>query len=397
MRSSGPAVANRRRHIGKNAAQSLTWETFEAFITALEAAELSPIQTAKIVALVIERISFRDDGSAFYGTASDATAVFSTFEEPRRLCVTVNNLFGVDTADEVLRHAVSQIHYPTSFESLTAYTREMFYIAIVSPENSTSELVQAIINHSGVLASESSKPLEQQIANLLEEIVSQVGGNASVTGSSIMEAVDAIARSRGASPTRWDQVIKLLLTGGDMDSGIYRPTFGFEDTAFFASLFTSKIGGEGFSNLDGLFAKYDEPEYQLTALRILATTPSLAHSFATLPANEKVVDAQDLSASLQASEIPINIKTAIQSAAAQSETSFWNMRKLVPALLQKQGDWVEAPLLPIAKYLLELGSQQATELVLLGLIDCDKVRASTYFLKIQMDLPYFTNIWYPTP
>lgn len=364
MRSNGPAVASKRRSIGKWAAQAIRWEAFEAFIVELESAQLSEAQAAKVVVLAVERISIKDDGSAYYGTGSDATPVFPTIEEPIKLCSAIDTVFGHEAANRIFTNAVSYLHYPSSSDSMKTYARELLSVLVPTSENSSAELAQAIIEHSGALASESSRPLEQQVAELLEELVSQVGTTTNLLGPAFIEAVDAIARSRGASPPRWDQIIQLLLTAGDIESPTYQPTFGFEDTSFFSSLFTVKAGGEGFSNLDGLFAKYKEPEYQLTALRVLIATPSLNHSFASLPADEKVIDSQEIAASLAETSIAMNVRTAIQSQAAQSEISFWNTKRLVPALLRSDGDPLPQPL---PKYLFELGLQHAPELVILNL------------------------------
>lgn len=395
MRSNGPAVASKRRATGRWAALAIRNEAFEAFIVELESAQLTAAQAARLVVLVVESISIKDDGSAYYGTGSDATPVFASIEEPRQLCTAIDAVFGHEAAINIFEQAVFYMHFPSSCDSLKSYARELLTVLVPTPETSSSHLIQAIIDHSGVLASESSRPLEQQVAELLEELISQIGTSTNVTGQAFMEAVDGIAQSRGASPPRWDQIIQLLLTGGDIDSTSYQPTFGFEDTAFFSSLFTVKAGGEGFSNLDGLFAKYKEPEYQLTALRVLITTPSLNHSFATLPVDEKVIDSQEISVSLTNTGVPMNIKTAIQSQAAQSETSFWNTKRLVPTLLRTEMEMQESALSPLAKYLFEVGLQQAPELVLLRLASFEQVRAlcrTRQALPLTLFLYLFTEV-----
>lgn len=371
MRSNGPAVASKRRTIGKWAAQAIRSEAFEAFIVELESAHLTEAQAAKVVALTVEKISIKDDGSAYYGSGSDATPIFPSNEEPLKLCLAIDNVFGHEAANRIFQNAVSYLRFPSSSDSLKTYARELLSVLVPTPENSSVQLIQAIINHSGALASESSRSLEQQVSELLEELVSQVGSTTNVQGPAFMEAVDAIADSRGASPPRWDHIIQLLLTGGDIESSSYQPTFGFEDTAFFSSLFTVKAGGDGFSNLDGLFAKYREPEYQLTALRVLIATPSLNHSFASLPTDEKVIDSQELSTSLIETSLPMNIKTAIQSQAGQSETSFWNTKRLVSALLRTEEG--ETDLKPLPKFLFGTGLQQAPELVIINIGTYDEV------------------------
>lgn len=376
MRSNGAAVTSKRRAIGKWAAQALQYESFDPFIVELESAQLTDAQASKLVALAVENISIKEDGSAYYGSGNDGSPIFSSIEEPKRLCTAIDNIFGHENAINIFTNAVSYLHYPSSSsDSLKTYARELLSVLIPTPEANSAQLIQAVIEHSGALASESSRSLEQQVADLLEELISQVGTTTNVAGPAFIHAVDSIAQSRGASPPRWDQIIQLLITGGDIESTSYQPTFGFEDTALFSSLFTVKAGGDGYSNLDGLFAKYKEGEYQLTALRVLITTPTLNSSFNTLPSDEKIIDSQDISSNLIETSIPMHIKTAITSQAAQSETSFWNTKRLVPALLQSDNGAAtqESSLSPLAKYLFEVGLQQAPELVILSLVGMEQV------------------------